>query len=163
MEIAPSLHPVVEPNTGALTHEPRKIPLSPQGPIKPGRAHFQLIRVRNDIGHIQSCRYVPTHSFAVGQSDRNRPHARDRGGIDEEPHHPPCRFTTVHDLDEVESGVANVGLGEQPQVLNFLSHAGWSVFRFLFVSGLSVRAKKKGGHAAHPSKRRQRKFQGGVL
>ena len=65
MEIAASLHPVVEPNTGALTHEPRKIPLSPQGPIKPGRAHFQLIRVRNDIGHIQSCRYVPTYSFAV--------------------------------------------------------------------------------------------------
>ena len=60
VEIAPSLHPVVEPNTGALTHEPRKIPLSPQGPIKPGRAHFQLIRVRNDIGYIQSCRYVPT-------------------------------------------------------------------------------------------------------
>ena len=82
VEIAAPLHPVVEPNTRALTHEPRKIPLSPQGPIKPGRAHFQLIRVRDDVGHIQSRRHVPTHSFAVVQSDTaaaHRPAPRPRG------------------------------------------------------------------------------------
>src|SRR5215510_6218161 len=68
-EIATPLHSIDEPNTRALTHEPRKVPLSPQGPIKPGRAHFQLIGVRNDISHVQGGRYVPTHSFAVVQAD----------------------------------------------------------------------------------------------
>ena len=61
----------------------------------------------------------------------------------------PRRFTTVLDLDEIEARVANVGLGEQPQVLNVLSHAGVGAFPVCF--WLVVRAKKKGGHAAHPS------------
>src|SRR4029079_4745299 len=68
VEIAASLYPVDEPYTRALAHEPRKVPLSPQGPIKPRRAHFQLIRVRNGIGHIQCGRNVPTHSLTVVQS-----------------------------------------------------------------------------------------------
>src|SRR6186997_378480 len=46
VEIAASLHPVVEPNTGALTHEPRKIPPSPRGRIRPGRAPFRRLRGR---------------------------------------------------------------------------------------------------------------------
>ena len=65
VEIAASLYPVIEPNTRALTHKPRKVPLSPQGPIKPGRAHLQLIRVRYAIGHIKSSRHVPTDAFAI--------------------------------------------------------------------------------------------------
>src|SRR4029079_3944555 len=64
-EIATPLHSIDEPNTRALTHEPRKVPLSPQGPIKPGRAHFQLIRVRYAIGNIKSGRNVPTDAFAI--------------------------------------------------------------------------------------------------
>src|SRR5215831_13760776 len=68
-EIAAPLHPIHEPNTRALAHESRKAPLSPQGPIKPGRAHFQLIRVRDQIGHVEGGRYVPTHSFAIVQSN----------------------------------------------------------------------------------------------
>src|SRR5215510_10823947 len=80
-EIAAPLHPVVEPNTRALTHEPRKVPLSPQGPIKPGRAHFELVRVRNAVGHVQGCGHVPTDPFAIIESyrlNRHRPRARDR-------------------------------------------------------------------------------------
>src|SRR6185436_5761142 len=65
VEIAASLYPVIEPNTRALTHKPRKVPLSPQGPIKPGRAHFKLIRVRYAIGNIKSGRNVPTDAFAI--------------------------------------------------------------------------------------------------
>ena len=86
--------------------------------------------------------------------------------IDEEPQHQPPLLTTVLDLDQVEAGVAHVGLGEQPQVLNVLSHAGLvrlEMFPFCFVSGLCLRAKKKGGHAAHPSLKEATQFQGGVL
>src|SRR4029079_2382980 len=96
VEIASPLNPIDEPNTSALPHEPRKISLSPQGPIKPGRAHFQLIRVRDVIGHIQCGRYVPTHSFAVVQSNLSGRDCRsfDRAriaagrGIDKEAYHP---------------------------------------------------------------------------
>ena len=97
---------------------------------------------------------------------RPRPHTRDRGGIDEEAHHPARRFTAGLDFDQIEARVANVGLGEQPQVLNVLSHAGCGV---LVVSGSVscsvsvVRTKKKGGHAAHPSSKEATQFQGRVL
>jgi len=169
-EIAAPLHPIDEPNTCALAHEPRKVPLSPQGPIKPRRAHFQLVRVRNAIGHIEGSRHVPTHAFTIVEphlTRRHWPRARDRGGIDEQAHHPSRRFATVVDLDQIEAGVADVGLGEEPQILYFLSHAGLIrryLFPFCLVSGLCQRAKKKGGHAAHPSlEGGNAKFQGRVL
>ena len=134
VEIATPLYPVVEPNTGALTHESRKIPLSPQGPIKPGRAHFKLIRVRDRISHIEGGRNVPTHSFAIVQSNLSellsrghRPRARARRGVDEEAHHPARRLAPALDFDQIEAGVANIGLSEQSQVLNVLSHAGFGV------------------------------------
>src|ERR1700722_1738826 len=60
-KIASPLYPVVEPYASALPHESRKVPLSPQGPIKPGRAHFELIGVRNMVCDIQGRRHVATH------------------------------------------------------------------------------------------------------
>ena len=76
----------------------------------------------------------------------HRPRARARGGIDEEPHHPPCRFTTVLDLDrgrirrrERRARRAATGLG-----LPFACGVGASS-GCLFVSGLSVWAKKRAG------------------
>ena len=68
-KVAPPLDPRLEPHACALPHKPRKVPLSPQGPIKPGRAHFQQVRVRNVVGHVERRRNVATDALAVVDTD----------------------------------------------------------------------------------------------
>jgi hypothetical protein len=135
-KIASPLHPVVEPYTSALPHESRKVPLSPQGPIKPGRAHFKLIRMRNMVGDIQGRRYVATHPFTVLVGHACPASFR---CIDEKAQHRPRLLATKHDFDEIEAGVADVGFSEQPQVLKVLSHGGF------WVKGLGNKKRRARG------------------
>jgi hypothetical protein len=68
-EIAPSLYPVRELDARALPRKPCKISFSPEGPIKPWRAHFQLVCMRYDIGDIERRRDVAAHTFAISMRD----------------------------------------------------------------------------------------------
>jgi hypothetical protein len=98
--------------------EPFEIPFSPKGPIKPGRAHFQLVRVRDDVGDIERRRDVPADTFTFFEADRALPFCL----VDEQPQHPTCLLTAELDLDQIEARVTDVGFGEQPQISNVLSH-----------------------------------------
>src|SRR4051812_9417523 len=64
-EIAPPLHLVRETNTGALPRKSRKISFPPKGPIKPWRAHFQLIGVTYQIRDVERRRDIPAHPRTV--------------------------------------------------------------------------------------------------
>jgi hypothetical protein len=123
-KVASPLHPIVEPNTSALSHESRKVPLSPQGPIKPGRAHFELVGVRNIVGHVQGRRHVATHTFTIFVSHASPTPFQ---CVDEKAQHRPRVLATKLDFDQIEARVADWGLSEQPQVGKVLSHGGfWS-------------------------------------
>src|ERR1044071_5854382 len=72
-EIASSLHPLGEPDARALPRVPSKISFSPEGPIKPWRAHFELIGVRNQIRDVERRRQVPADPLAVRVGYRHAP------------------------------------------------------------------------------------------
>src|SRR6185295_5631300 len=75
-EIAPPLHSLGEPDARALPRESCKISFSPEGPIKPWRAHFELIGMRNQISDIERGRDVSTDSFAIRVGDGDQPLSR---------------------------------------------------------------------------------------
>src|SRR5882724_228730 len=68
-EIASSLHALRELDARAPPRVPCKISLSPKGPIKPRRTHFELVCVRNHVRDVERRRQVPTHSLAVRVRD----------------------------------------------------------------------------------------------
>src|ERR1700744_3735184 len=110
-KIAPPLDTHLEPNTRALPNKPGKIPLSPQGPIKPGRARFQLIRVRNPVGHLRRRRYVAADPLAIVDADELRScagratlSAVSRRPVDEKPQHRTVWLATKLDFDQIEAG-----------------------------------------------------------
>src|SRR2546423_7912617 len=69
-EVASSLHALGEPDARALPRVPCKISFSPEGSIKPRRAHFELIGMRNHIRHVERRRQVSTDPLAVRVRNR---------------------------------------------------------------------------------------------
>jgi hypothetical protein len=141
-EVPAPIHATLEPNTRALPLEPFEIPFSPQGPIKPRRAHFQLVRVWDEVGHVERRRYIPADPLAVLEANRALPF---HVPVDEQAQDPARGLTAGLDLDEIEARVTDVGFGEQPQVSNVLSPR--VVFLGGFASGTS---DKKKGRARGP-------------
>src|SRR5438067_177400 len=72
-EIAATLHALREPKARALPRKPCKISLPPKGPIKPWRAHFQLIGMRNQIRDIERGREIPADALAIGVRKQRLP------------------------------------------------------------------------------------------
>src|SRR5581483_11399030 len=72
-EIAPPLDPVRELDARALPRKPCKVSFSPEGPIKPWRAHFELIRMSDQVGDVERRRDVPAHTFAVSMRNGRLP------------------------------------------------------------------------------------------
>jgi len=84
-EIAPPLDPVRELDARVPPRKPCKISFSPKGPIKPWRAHFQLVRMSYEIGDVERRRDVPAHAFTVSVGNGGGPltHLWLRHAVDE--------------------------------------------------------------------------------
>ena len=90
---------------------------------------------------------------------RIRPVPAPAGGIDEEANHPARRLAPGLDFDQIEAGVAHIGLSEEPQVLEIFSHAGLvgEFVSLLFVSGF-FRWQKKGRARGPPFSKEATQF-----
>src|SRR5258708_2544476 len=64
-EIAPPLDPLRQLDPRGLPRKSCKVSLSTEGPIKPWRAHFELVCMRHDIGAVERRRYISAHALTV--------------------------------------------------------------------------------------------------
>src|SRR3954467_13033770 len=72
-EIAPPLDPVRELDARVLPRKSCKVSFPPKGPIKPRRAHFELVRMRDDVSDVERRRDVAAHTFAISMRNGRSP------------------------------------------------------------------------------------------
>src|SRR5688572_25894011 len=139
-KIAPPLHHLHGSNLDLLSSEALEVPHTAQRPLETRRAHLQPVGVGDGVSDVEGGRQVAAHPLAFFERNAGtgmipRLIVVAPGAVDEDPQNPPLGFAVEVQLDELEPSPHYVGLGELPELLDFLSHC-FDPASFLLLSGV---------------------------